>query len=172
MKSTKNLNFSVEMREVRLSSAFCYTVNIHEVLLLNSMKSLKLSLIFVCSALLLGNPARAQQTDTPPAGEAGSRACLQLEQEGMARFKKLEARAEELRGSEKLLADRRLALQNQNRTLNERNTGTAAADKYNESVKAFNQQADRLNTDKAQFETDSAAFKEWMESTLQPACQR
>lgn len=131
---------------------------------------LNIAFVFLLSGLAI-NPVQAQEPGGLSVQGTESRTCLQLEQEGQTRFKKLETRAEELRDSEKLLADRRLALQNQNRTLSERNTGMAAAEKFNESVKAFNQQADRLNTDKTQFETDSATFKQWMESTLQPACQ-
>lgn len=89
----------------------------------------------------------------------------------MTRFNKLEAHANELRGSEKLLAERRLALENQKKLLSDRKADTAAAAQFNESVNTFNQQADRLNTDKTQFETDSAAFKQWMDTILQPACK-
>ncbi|MCR2747838.1 hypothetical protein [Limnobacter parvus] len=135
------------------------------------MNSLNFFLAISLSSLLFGNLAQAQAPNPAPVQNSESRTCLQLEQEGQTRFKKLETRAEELRGSEKLLADRRLALQNEKRKLSDGKTDAAAKAKHNEAVNTFNQQADRLNTDKAQFETDSAAFTTWMTSTLQPACK-
>lgn len=138
------------------------------------MNSLKNFFLLTLSTLLFSHLASAQSPNSAsspaPVQNSDLRACTQLEQEGMTRFKKLEARAEELRGSEKLLADRRLALQNQQRKLSESKANPDTTAQFNESVNTFNQQADRLNTDKAQFEIDSAAFKKWMALTLQAAC--
>lgn len=125
------------------------------------MKTLKAALALGVSLLLTGNLAQAQE----------SAACANLEREGIARFKQLEKLANDLRGHEQLLRERRVALQSQRSQLEaNRKPDPAAATQLNEAVKVFNQQADQLNTDKAKFEQDTAAYEQWMASSLQPAC--
>lgn len=122
--------------------------------------------------LVLASPVLHAQPNTPSVDENDLRACLQLEQEGLQRFMKLETLASDLRGTEKLLGERRQALQDETRKLDTGKTDATTVSKFNESVNVFNQQADQLNADKAQFERDSAAYEHWMSTSLAPACDK
>lgn len=98
------------------------------------------------------------------------RHCLATEQEGLSRFKNLEKRADELRGSEKLLRERRAILVKDKRALDSNNADPEQVAKYNEAISVFNAQSDRLNADKDQFEADFQTYENWMNTTLKPAC--
>ncbi|MBU0782543.1 MAG: hypothetical protein KJ798_11010 [Gammaproteobacteria bacterium] len=100
------------------------------------------------------------------------RHCLATEQEGLSRFKNLEKRADELRGTEKLLLERRAILVKEKRAMDSNNTNPEQVAKYNEAISVFNAQSDRLNADKDKFETDFQAYENWMNTTLKPACNK
>lgn len=123
--------------------------------------------------ILLASHTVLAQTLTPPlVDESELRSCLLLEQEGLKRFNTLEQRANDLRGSEKLLSERRIALQNQKTKLDAGKPDNNAVGNFNEAVNTFNQQADRLNADKAVFENDSRSYDDWIKNTLKPACNK
>lgn len=122
---------------------------------------------------LLASHTVHAQTPTPPlVDESELRTCLQLEQQGLKRFNTLEQRASDLRGSEKLLNERRVALRNQQTNLNTGKPDKNAVDGFNEDVNTFNLQADQLNADKAVFENDSRSYDDWINNTLKPACNK
>lgn len=123
--------------------------------------------------MLLACPALQAQTPAPEqANESDLRACLQLEQQGLKRFNTLEQRASDLRGSEKLLSERRIALQNQKAKLDAGKPDQKAVANFNEAVNTFNLQADQLNADKAEFEKESATYDNWVNNNLKPACNK
>jgi hypothetical protein len=123
--------------------------------------------------ILLASHTVHAQTPTPPlVDESELRTCLQLEQQGLKRFNTLEQRASDLRGSEKLLNERRVALRNQQTNLNTGKPDKNAVDGFNEDVNTFNLQADQLNADKAVFENDSRSYDDWINNTLKPACNK
>lgn len=123
--------------------------------------------------ILLANHTAHAQSPTPPLVEENElRSCLLLEQEGLKRFNTLEQRASELRGSEKLLSDRRIALQNRKAKLDAGKPDNNAVSNFNETVNTFNQQADQLNADKAEFEKESTTYDNWVNNTLKPACSK
>lgn len=98
------------------------------------------------------------------------RHCLATEQEGLSRFKNLEKRADELRGTEKLLLERRAILVKDKRAMDSGKTDPEKVAKYNEAISVFNAQSDRLNADKDKFEADFQTYENWMNTTLKPAC--
>ena len=102
--------------------------------------------------------------------ESDLRACLLAEQEGMARFSQLEKRANELKGTEQLLTQRRADLQERQRKLDQGVPDPAEVEALNNMVRVFNEQTDQLNTDKTGFETDVRNNENWMNTTLKPAC--
>lgn len=104
--------------------------------------------------------------------EGDLRACLQLEQQGLKRFTTLEQRASDLRGSEKILNERRIALQNQKAKLDVGKPDKNAVGNFNEAVNTFNRQADQLNADKVDFENESDTYDHWINNTLKPACSK
>lgn len=123
--------------------------------------------------MLLASPALQAQTPAPAQVEEGElRTCLQLEQQGLKRFNTLEQRASDLRGSEKLLNERRIALQNQKAKLDASKPDTNAVNNFNQAVNTFNLQADQLNADKAEFEKESTTYDNWVNNTLKPACNK
>lgn len=123
--------------------------------------------------MLLASPALQAQTPAPEqANESDLRACLQLEQQGLKRFNTLEQRASDLRGSEKLLSERRVALQNQKAKLDAGKPDQKAVASFNEAVNTFNLQADQLNADKAEFEKESATYDNWVNNNLKPVCNK
>lgn len=123
--------------------------------------------------ILLTSPSLHAQTPGPALVEEGDlRACLQLEQQGLKRFSTLEQRASDLRGSEKLLNERRIALQNQKARLDADKPDKNAVSNFNEAVKTFNLQADQLNADKTAFEKESNTYDNWVNDTLKPACNK
>ncbi len=132
------------------------------------ISTLACSLIF-----LLISPALQAQTPNPAQVEEGDlRACLQLEQQGLKRFNTLEQRASDLRGSEKLLSERRIALQNQKAKLDAGKPDQKAVANFNEAVNTFNLQADQLNADKAEFEKESSTYDNWVNNNLKPVCNK
>lgn len=132
------------------------------------ISTLACSLIF-----LLTSPALQAQTPNPAQVEEGDlRACLQLEQQGLKRFNTLEQRASDLRGSEKLLSERRIALQNQKAKLDAGKPDQKAVANFNEAVNTFNLQADQLNADKAEFEKESSTYDNWVNNNLKPVCNK
>lgn len=123
--------------------------------------------------MLLASPALQAQTPSPVQVEEGElRTCLQLEQQGLKRFNTLEQRASDLRGSERLLSERRVALQNQKAKLDAGKPDKNAVSNFNEAVNTFNLQADQLNADKAEFEKESSTYDNWVSNTLKPACNK
>ena len=123
--------------------------------------------------MLLASPALQAQTPSPVQVEEGElRTCLQLEQQGLKRFNSLEQRASDLRGSERLLSERRIALQNQKAKLDAGKPDKNAVSNFNEAVNTFNLQADQLNADKAEFEKESSTYDNWVSNTLKPACNQ
>lgn len=123
--------------------------------------------------MLLASPALQAQTPSPVQVEEGElRTCLQLEQQGLKRFNSLEQRASDLRGSERLLSERRVALQNQKAKLDAGKPDKNAVSNFNEAVNTFNLQADQLNADKAEFEKESSTYDNWVSNTLKPACNK
>lgn len=123
--------------------------------------------------MLLASPALQAQTPSPVQVEEGElRTCLQLEQQGLKRFNTLEQRASDLRGSERLLSERRVALQNQKAKLDAAKPDKNAVSNFNEAVNTFNLQADQLNADKAEFEKESSTYDNWVSNTLKPACNK
>lgn len=123
--------------------------------------------------MLLASPALQAQTPSPVQVEEGElRTCLQLEQQGLKRFNSLEQRASDLRGSERLLSERRVALQNQKAKLDAGKPDKNAVSNFNEAVNTFNLQADQLNADKAEFEKESSTYDNWVSNTLKPACNQ
>lgn len=123
--------------------------------------------------MLLACPALQAQTPAPEqANESDLRACLQLEQQGFKRFNALEQRASDLRGSEKLLSERRIALQNQKAKLDAGKPDQKAVSNFNEAVNTFNLQADQLNADKAEFENESSTYDNWVNDNLKPVCNK
>lgn len=123
--------------------------------------------------MLLASPALQAQTPSPVQVEEGElRTCLQLEQQGLKRFNTLEQRASDLRGSERLLSERRVALQNQKAKLDAGKPDKNAVSNFNEAVNTFNLQADQLNADKAEFEKESSTYDNWVSNTLKPACNQ
>jgi hypothetical protein len=123
--------------------------------------------------MLLASPALQAQTPSPVQVEEGElRTCLQLEQQGLKRFNSLEQRASDLRGSERLLNERRIALQNQKAKLDAGKPDKNAVSNFNEAVNTFNLQADQLNADKAEFEKESSTYDNWVSNTLKPACNK
>lgn len=138
------------------------------------MKNMPISRIKIGLCLmLLASPALQAQTPAPEqANESDLRACLQLEQQGLKRFNALEQRASDLRGSEKLLSERRVALQNQKAKLDAGKPDQKAVANFNEAVNTFNLQADQLNADKAEFENESSTYDNWVNNNLKPACNK
>ncbi|PZO16146.1 MAG: hypothetical protein DCE87_07255 [Betaproteobacteria bacterium] len=138
------------------------------------MKNMPISRIKIGLCLmLLASPALQAQTPNPAQVEEGDlRACLQLEQQGLKRFNTLEQRASDLRGSEKLLSERRIALQNQKAKLDAGKPDQKAVANFNEAVNTFNLQADRLNADKAEFEKESSTYDNWVNNNLKPVCNK
>jgi hypothetical protein len=127
------------------------------------------SLLLVLTPLI----ATAQTTTaaaTASVNESDLRACLLAEQEGMARFSQLEQRANELKGTEQLLTQRRADLQKRQRKLDQGVPDPADVEALNNMVRVFNEQTDQLNTDKTGFETDVRSNETWMTNTLKPAC--
>jgi hypothetical protein len=123
--------------------------------------------------MLLASPALQAQTPSPAqVDESDLRACLQLEQQGLKRFNTLEQRASDLRGSEKLLTERRIALQNQKAKLDAGKPDQKAVANFNEAVNTFNLQADQLNADKAEFEKESTTYDNWVNNNLKPVCNK
>ena len=123
--------------------------------------------------MLLASPALQAQTQSPVQVEEGElRTCWQLEQQGLKRFNTLEQRASDLRGSERLLSERRVALQNQKAKLDAGKPDKNAVSNFNEAVNTFNLQADQLNADKAEFEKESSTYDNWVSNTLKPACNQ
>lgn len=123
--------------------------------------------------MLLASPALQAQTPSPVQVEEGElRTCLQFEQQGLKRFNSLEQRASDLRGSERLLSERRVALQNQKAKLDAGKPDKNAVSNFNEAVNTFNLQADQLNADKAEFEKESSTYDNWVSNTLKPACNK
>ncbi|MBA4316493.1 MAG: hypothetical protein C0422_14365 [Alcaligenaceae bacterium] len=123
--------------------------------------------------ILLASPALHAQTPSPTqVDESDLRACLQLEQQGLKRFNTLEQRASDLRGSEKLLSERRIALQNQKAKLDAGKPDQKAVANFNEAVNTFNLQADQLNADKAEFEKESSTYDNWVNNNLKPVCNK
>ena len=121
------------------------------------MSMLKLN-IGAMLILLVSHTVHAQTPTPPLVDESELRTCLQLEQQGLKRFNTLEQRASDLRGGEKLLNERRVALRNQQTNLNTGKPDKNAVDGFNEDVNTFNLQADQLNADKAVFENDSRSY--------------
>lgn len=138
------------------------------------MKNMPISRIKIGLCLmLLASPALQAQTPNPAQVEEGDlRACLQLEQQGLKRFNTLEQRAGDLRGSEKLLSERRIALQNQKAKLDAGKPDQKAVANFNEAVNTFNLQADQLNADKAEFEKESSTYDNWVNNNLKPVCNK
>lgn len=138
------------------------------------MKNMPISRIKIGLCLmLLTSPALQAQTPNPAQVEEGDlRACLQLEQQGLKRFNTLEQRASDLRGSEKLLSERRIALQNQKAKLDAGKPDQKAVANFNEAVNTFNLQADQLNADKAEFEKESSTYDNWVNNNLKPVCNK
>ena len=123
--------------------------------------------------ILLASHTVHAQTPTPPlVDESELRTCLQLEQQGLKRFNTLEQRASDLRGSEKLLSERRIALQNQKAKLDAGKPDQKAVANFNEAVNTFNLQADQLNADKAEFEKESSTYDNWVNNNLKPVCNK
>lgn len=123
--------------------------------------------------ILLASPALHAQTPSPTqVDDSDLRACLQLEQQGLKRFNTLEQRASDLRGSEKLLTERRIALQNQKAKLDAGKPDQKAVANFNEAVNTFNLQADQLNADKAKFDEDSSTYDNWVNNNLKPVCNK
>lgn len=123
--------------------------------------------------MLLASPSLQAQTPSPVQVEEGElRTCLQFEQQGLKRFNSLEQRASDLRGSERLLNERRVALQNQKAKLDAGKPDKNAVSNFNEAVNTFNLQADQLNADKAEFEKESSTYDNWVSNTLKPACNK
>lgn len=114
--------------------------------------------------------AQGQATATSTVSESELRACLQAEKEGLARFNKLELRAAELKGTEQLLTQRRVELQQRQANLDKRVPDSAEVEALNNMVRVFNDQTDQLNADKTSFEQDVQNNENWMNTTMRPAC--
>lgn len=126
---------------------------------------MKLSTILLILTACLPLLGQAQEKD-----QEALRNCLATEQEGLSRFKQLEKRADELRGTEKLLQARRAVLLKDKNALKSNNADPAQVAKYNDAIGVFNAQSERLNADKDEFEADFQAYENWMNNTLKPAC--
>lgn len=112
----------------------------------------------------------AQNAPSTPVQEDQLRQCLIAEKEGLARFGKLEQRATELKGTEQLLTERRRALQERQRAMDNRTANPGEVEELNNMVRVFNEQTDQLNADKTSFESDVRNNENWMTATLKPAC--
>ena len=128
---------------------------------------MKLSIVILILTACLPLLGQAQNND-----KEALHHCLLTEREGLSRFKNLEKRADELRGTEKLLLERRAILVNDKRAMDSNKADPEQAAKYNEAVSVFNAQSDRLNADKEKFEADSQAYQNWMNTTLKPSCSK
>lgn len=122
--------------------------------------------------LLASHSVLAQSSNPLLVEENELRSCLLLEQEGLKRFNTLEKRATDLRGSEQLLNERRIALQSQKTKLDAGQPDSNAVRNFNETVNTFNQQADQLNADKTEFEKESTTYDNWVNNTLKPVCSK
>ena len=115
--------------------------------------------------------ASAQNSPAPTmVQEDELRACLLAEREGVARFNKLEQQAADLKGTEQLLAQRRITLQERQRNLDKRKPRQEEVDELNNMIQVFNDQTDQLNLDKERFEQDVQKNEMWMNTTVAPKC--
>lgn len=135
------------------------------------MSTLKLHAVGML-ILLASHSVLAQSSNPFLVEENELRSCLLLEQEGLKRFNTLEKRATDLRGSEQLLNERRIALQSQKTKLDAGQPDSNAVRNFNETVNTFNQQADQLNADKTEFEKESTTYDNWVNNTLKPVCSK
>ncbi|HEX4855979.1 MAG TPA: hypothetical protein VFV28_04160 [Limnobacter sp.] len=127
--------------------------------------------IFLPYMLMFPVIALAQNGSAKPVQDSELRACLLAEQEGVKRFNQLESRATEIRGTEKLLTERRTALQEMQRNMDRRTARQSEVDELNNMVTVFNQQTDQLNADRQQFEQDVNSNRNWMDNNIKPRCE-
>lgn len=143
---------------------------------INTVPPLPLLLLMTFSRFLLPFIAAlpglsmAQNAPTTSIQTEQLRQCLIAEKEGMVRFSKLEQRATELKGTEKLLTERRTSLQDRQRSMDKRTPDPSEVEELNNMVRVFNEQTDQLNADKTRFENDVRNNENWMNATLKPAC--
>lgn len=132
-----------------------------------TIKTFTLAVVFLLSPTAF---IHAQTTKPSVVQEDELRACLIAEREGMARFSQLEKRANQLKGTEQLLTQRRADLQERQRKLDKGVPDPAEVEALNNMVRVFNEQTDQLNADKTSFETDARNNDNWMNTTLKPTC--
>lgn len=130
------------------------------------------SITLICALTAASSTLHAQTSPVPNVQETELRACLEAEQEGAKRFTALEQKANELRGSEKVLSDRRAALQAEKTAMDTRKPNADTVTRFNESVKVFNDQTDQLNSDKTRFDKETAEYEQWLNTAMRPACNK